>query len=204
MGLRQDRSQSAVLHLKLWTFPLVVAVVCGLIGIGGEAARQLLKYDRLAIGSGEWWRLVTGHFAHLGFEHLALNLAGLVLVWVLVGKRASVLAWLIVSVTCVAVIDIGFWYADAQLLWYVGLSGLLHGLLVAGAIVGIKELPGESITILLLVLAKVIYEQMVGPLPGSEASAGGSVVVNAHLYGVIGGILCGPVLWRSAMRDGSI
>jgi hypothetical protein len=40
----------------------------------------------------------------------------------------------------------------------------------------------------LLVVAKVIWEQLSGPLPGSEGLAGAAVVVNAHLYGALAGI----------------
>ena len=89
----------------------------------------------------------------------------------------------------------GFWWLHRDLAWYVGLSGLLHGLLAAGAIRGIKELPVESVLICVLLAAKIAYEQLVGPIPGSETAAGGAVVVNAHLYGAIGGVLSGIILY---------
>ncbi len=115
-----------------WLVPIGIAVLSGFIAMGDESARQWLKYDRLAIQAGELWRLGSGHFAHLGAAHLALNLAGLFLVWALVGSRLSVALWLVVVVLALTGINLGFWFLDKHLLWYVGLSGMLHSFLVAG------------------------------------------------------------------------
>jgi rhomboid family GlyGly-CTERM serine protease len=166
------------------------------IAVFGTAGIELLKYDRLAIIDGEYWRLLSGHFSHLGPEHLLLNLAGLVLVWLLVGRQYTTGQWLIVTAFSLAVITLGFCYLDPNLIWYVGLSGLLHGLLIAGAIRGIKTQPVESIIIVVAVVGKLVYEQLIGPLPGSEATAGGTVITNAHLYGAFGGAMIAAILWR--------
>jgi len=74
------------------------------------------------------------------------------------------------------------------------LSGLLHGLLLAGAIAGVRSLPAESLVICAVVVAKLAYEQIAGPLPGSESVAGGAVVVNSHLYGAVGGALSAAII----------
>jgi membrane associated rhomboid family serine protease len=100
--------------------------------------------------------------------------------------------------------DAGLWFLDPDIRWYVGLSGLLHGLLAAGAIGGFRALPGESVVIGALIAAKVGYEQLVGPLPGSESTAGGAVVVNAHLYGALGGVLFALLFRRRVRTPGPI
>ena len=43
--------------------------------------------------------------------------------------------------------------------------------------------------LLLGVGGKLVWEQLVGPLPFSESTSGGPVLVDAHLYGTIGGLL---------------
>ena len=43
--------------------------------------------------------------------------------------------------------------------------------------------------ILGVLIAKLAWEQISGPLPGSAATAGVAVIVDAHLYGAAGGIL---------------
>ena len=179
-----------------WQMPLVFAVVGAVAVAFGDDGREVLRYDRAAIADGEYWRLLSGHIAHLGFRHLLLNLAGLALVWLLVGRRYRTRHWILVAAISVLLMDAGFWFVDAGMRWYVGLSGLLHGLLLAGAIRGLRSLPVESIVICTLLVAKLAYEQVAGPLPGAEAAAGGAVVVNSHLYGAIGGALSTLVFWR--------
>jgi len=177
-----------------WQVALVVALVCVFAAAFGDDAREFLRYDRAAIADGEYWRLLSGHFVHLGYSHLALNLVGLLLVWLLVGRLYSTQRWLFVTVISIVVMDAGFWFLDADLRWYVGLSGLLHGLLLAGAIAGVRSLPAESLVICAVVVAKLAYEQIAGPLPGSESVAGGEVVVNSHLYGAVGGALSAAII----------
>ena len=46
-----------------------------------------------------------------------------------------------------------------------------------------------GIPIVLSVVAKLAWEQVAGPLPFSEATAGGGVVIAAHLYGAVGGLV---------------
>lgn len=184
--------------MRYWYVPLGIAVVSGAIALFGAAAHYGLRYDRFAIEDGKLWRLVSGHFVHLGTQHLILNLAGLVLVWLLVGRQYTMRQWGLVILISLVVIDFGFWYLDPDLDWYVGLSGLLHGLLVAGALTAYRDTPVEALVIIAAVTAKIVYEQMVGPMPGSESTAGGAVVVNAHLYGAVGGLIAGLIMRHSA------
>lgn len=184
-----------------WQVPLLLAAASTAAALAGGAGQGALRFERDAIAAGELWRLVTGHLVHLGASHLVLNLAGLLLVWLLVGDRHSRLRWWLIVGFSLAVIDAGFWFLDPELSWYVGLSGLLHALLMAGAAAGLRDATLESAVLVVLVLGKIAFEQIAGPLPGSEAAAGGPVVVNSHLYGAIAGLLAGAAsLLASADR----
>ena len=44
-------------------------------------------------------------------------------------------------------------------------------------------------TLIIVIAGKLTYEQLVGSLPGTSDMSGGPVVVDAHLYGAIGGIV---------------
>jgi rhomboid family GlyGly-CTERM serine protease len=136
--------------------------------------------------------------------HLILNIAGLAVVWLLVGAGHSLLNWIFVIASSLAVIDLCFWFLDPGLSWYVGMSGLLHALLVAGIVTRFPVAKGESLALAALIAGKIAWEQLAGPLPGSEISAGGAVVVNAHLYGAIAGILAAGVLHVITPRRVSI
>jgi rhomboid family GlyGly-CTERM serine protease len=191
----RERALSGAAH---WQIAVILVVVALAFASFGDTGRETFKYDRLAIADGEYWRLVTGHFVHLGTTHLVLNLAGLVLVWLLVGRYYDTWRWAVVLLVALLTMTAGFWLVDTHLLWYVGLSGVLHGLLVAGTIQGFRELPSESVIIAIILAGKIGWEQLAGPMPGSESVSGGAVVVNAHLYGAIGGIIAGALFWRSA------
>ena len=195
MGLNQgdvDHRQSS--KYSVWLLPGVIVAVAALLAVTGDWGRDLLRYDRVAISEGELWRLLSGHIVHLGWSHFFLNGIGLLLIFYLVESRFTILQWLIIALVAIAGIDIGFWIWQPQLIWYVGLSGLLHGLLAAGAVDGIRTGQIDYRLIAAFLLVKLAYEQLLGPLPGSEGTTGGIVVVAAHLYGAIGGALIGSYL----------
>lgn len=183
----------------------MIAVVAIVLQSGGDPVRDALAYTRDGVAAGELWRLLTNHLVHLGWTHLWLNLAGLALVCWLVGAVFDGLRWLVVAGITALTIAAGFWFLYPELDWYVGLSGLEHGLLVAGLYVGIRARDKESMILLGFVLAKLAWEQFSGgPLPGSEATSGGAVIVNAHLYGTVGGALAGALLWRRVQPAATI
>jgi membrane associated rhomboid family serine protease len=95
--------------------------------------------------------------------------------------------------------DIGFWFLNPELYWYVGMSGLLHGLLVAGIVTRLSKIDAETAILLLLLVGKITWEQFSGPVPGSESTSGGPVIVDAHLYGALGGAL-GAILARIRVK----
>jgi len=195
MGLDQaDMNHRKILGLRAWWLPGLAVLIAVLLALTGDWGRELFRYDRLAISSGELWRLISGHFVHLGWSHFALNTVGLVLISFLVAARFSAVQWLLITLLIIVGIDLGFWILEPQLAWYVGLSGVLHGLLAAGVASGMRDGQSDSWIIGGLLVIKIIYEQLVGPVPGSEGTSGGDVVVAAHLYGAIAGALAGAGL----------
>ncbi len=178
--------------------PGALALLAAAFTALGDAGRVALRFERSAIATGEAWRLLSGHLAHLGTQHLVLNIAGLLLVWYLVGKRYTRAEWLVVALTAAAGVDLGLWFLEPGLQWYVGLSGLLHGLLAAGLIAGRAQQRTESVMIGSVLAGKLLYESLIGPLPGSADAAGGPVVVSAHLYGTLGGAFAAILIraWR--------
>ena len=163
-----------------------------------------LRYDRAAIASGEYFRLLSGHILHLGHMHFLLNVAGLALVWFLVGTAFSPSQWAAIIASNIIVIDLCFWFLMPGLGWYVGLSGLLHGMLAAG-IAGIwRSRRAEALVIAAIVVLKLGYEILIGPVPGSGDMAGGDVITEAHLFGAIGGIIAGTLFSIRVQPEASI
>ena len=205
MGLDQRQQRHYVAsHLQRWALPGLVIIVSSLLALSGEWGRELLRYDRDAIAGGELWRLVSGHFVHLGLSHWVYNGIGLSLIWFLVGQFLRSSQWLLVTCVSILCIDAGFWILEPQLQWYVGLSGLQHGYLVAGILAGYRERRVEMTVLGAVILGKLVYEQLLGPMPGSEFSSGGAVVTAAHLYGAIGGLIASAIVRIRVRRQPSI
>ncbi len=165
-----------------------------MLSVIGGSASPALRYERSAILAGEWWRLVTGHLVHLGLGHLALNIAGLALIGVLFAPGLRPRHWLLLLAGSWAVICMGFLLLEPQLAWYVGLSGILHGLLVGGALLD-RGLESRMRWLLVIGVAmKLAWEQWAGALPFTAEAAGGAVIVDAHLYGAVGGLLAAAAM----------
>ncbi len=157
---------------------------------------MLLRYQRDAIFAGEWWRLVSGHFVHLGWAHLGLNVMGFALMWALFVADYTARQWLVIVAGSIAAIDVGFLLLNPELLWYVGLSGTLHGVMAAGTLAHLRRREPDGWILAVFLVGKLAYEQVIGVMPYSLRSAGGPVVVDAHLYGAIGALLVtAPLTW---------
>ena len=182
----------------MWLVGLL-AVLVVLLFLGGESARHFLRYERTAILEvGEYWRLVTGHLVHGNAMHTALNLAGLALIAALFPKHYSLSGWLLVIGLSLIAIDLGFVWNEPQLEWYVGLSGLLHGALAAGAIAWWRyESRGLALALTAVLICKLGWEQSQGALPFSGDMR---VIVDAHLYGACGGVVAGVLIWCVQQR----
>lgn len=154
--------------------------------LAGDAGRAALRYDRAALAAGQWWRLLTAHVVHLDFNHAALNSLGLVLMWALFARDYRPRQWLAIVLGSMAAIDAGLWLCDSTIAWYVGSSGALHGLMAAGTLAHVRRRDLDGWILAVFIVGKIAYEQSAGALPFSD-SHGGGVVVDAHLFGAIGG-----------------
>jgi rhomboid family GlyGly-CTERM serine protease len=186
MGLSQ-RSHDARKRIFAALPALAVIILAGALVLAGDTAREVLRFDRAGLADGQAWRVITGHFVHLGPGHFLLNAAGVALVALLVAGEFRVLEWAAFSIAVIAGIGAGLWFFNPELAWYVGLSGLLHGWLAAGIVGLLDNRRPDGWPLAVLVGGKLAIEQWMGPLPGSAEASGGPVVVDAHLYGAIAG-----------------
>lgn len=190
-----DAVQSPLRYVRTcWLLGLLFAVLVSL-GLLGDTARFGLRYEREAILSGEYWRLVSGHFVHGTHQHLILNLAGLALIAALFPRDYTAKEWLWVLLLSLLAIDLGFVFYEPQLRWYVGFSGVLHGALAAGALAWWRSVPRSlALALTSILVAKLAWEQWHGALP---LSGDLPVVVDAHLYGALGGAIAASILWAA-------
>ena len=179
---------------RLHALPLSIVLISTALALGGQTVTEALRYQRGAILDGQWWRLISGNLVHLGWSHLLLNLAGLVLVWLLFHHALSLRSWIVVTLASALAVGGGLLLFDPGIQWYVGLSGALHGLFAAGLVAALSSGNRAEWLLLLLFVAKLTWEQLVGTMPGTAELAGGNVIVDAHLYGAIGGAIATGIL----------
>src|ERR1041384_6559482 len=153
--------------------------------IHGAAAREWLRFDRPRILEGEWWRLLSAHFVHLDLEHAVLNSLGVVLMWALFARDYSPARWLAIYLGSALAVSLGLWFFAPEVEWYVGASGALHGVMTAGTLAHLKRRDLDGWILAVFIVAKLCYEQFAGSMPFSGAA---HTVVNAHLYGAVGGL----------------
>jgi len=172
---------------------IAIAAISLSIALIGDSANLALRYDREEIIAFEWWRLFTGNLAHLSWNHLWMNLAGLIMIWIIYDQQLSTTQWLINFFVCSIAVGLNLYLFNPELSWYVGLSGTLHGLLMAGIIINVSKKQRLDLILFVLVSGKLAWEQFAGALPGSAETAGGPVIVDAHLYGAIAGLIMGLI-----------
>jgi len=176
---------------RLWAHApiLFVAFAAIAIALAGPALQQALRYERDAILSGELWRLLTAHLVHLGPVHLALNLAGLVIVYGLFRASLTPLGWTLTLLVSALGTSLGLLAWNPEISWYVGLSGLLHGAFLAGALTELRHGRRFALVYIALLALKLLSEALWGPSPGTVNLIGGSVITAAHVYGALGGLV---------------
>jgi len=175
---------------KIIIFVLSIAMLSALAQLSLMFETDWLQFARADIEAGQWWRFISGNMVHLTWRHFAMNIIALVAIFALYSKCLNPQGMILVFLLSCISVTLGIWMFSPEIQWYVGLSGVLHGLLVTLIILDYavhKHL--LNIVLLLALIAKLVWEGMMGPMPGSESVAGGPVVVQAHLYGFLGGLI---------------
>jgi len=173
-------------------FWAAIASLQGLLWLAGPGVTGALRFDRSALAAGEWWRALTGNLVHASGRHLLLNLAGLALVALLFPGEYSRGRWSLIALASALVIAVGLYWFSPEVAWYVGMSGVLHGLLAAGAIAWWRgRFRGMAALLAGILVVKLVAEQSFGPMGWSGDL---KVIVDAHLYGAAGGAIAGLLL----------
>ena len=155
-------------------FAALAALAVG-VHAGGPRFLARLAYERSSILRGEVWRLLTTYVVHAGDAATSCGTSrrpgwsG----WPS-GGHCTPATWLAAAVAVAFGSSLGVLLLQPEVRVMTGLSGLLHGLLAAGAVAEVRR--GERLAGLFLGLlaAKVAWEQIVGPLRSPPCRRSGS------------------------------
>lgn len=178
-------------QLRFWIVPAIVASLSTIGFLLEPQASNYLAFERSHIESFELWRLISGHILHTNAAHLGLNLLGFALLWALHGDYYTpkkIASFLVLSSVFTSA---AIYFFSAQIIWYVGLSGVLHGLFVWGACFDIVKKERTGWLLLIGIAIKIAYEQLGGSTTDIAELIGASVAVDAHLYGALSGLFLG-------------
>lgn len=150
-----------------------------------------LRYDRAAVSAGEWWRLLTAGYSHVGAVHLALNFAALSLILLVQGDRTARQTLVCLPMLSVSVYLTEHWALDHS--WAAGLSGAVHG---AAVLCVLGPRPGAVAWVLpVAVSCKSLYELWEGPSAMTSAMIGAPVLSQHHLAGTASGWAFAAAIW---------
>ena len=76
----------------------------------------------------------------------------------------------------------GLWWLDPAVQWYLGASGVLHGVMAAGCVRRIAERQWDRWLLSIALVTKLLWEQH-----GAHFDAAMPVIVDAHWLGALGG-----------------
>ncbi len=171
---------------------LLVIIICFiscLAFIFDKQVAELLVYNRTLIAQGEFWRIFTGHLLHTNGYHLLLNLSAIILLWALHGQFYHYINYSLLFLISALITSFGLYVFSPELQQYVGLSGVLHGIFVWGALMDIRHKEKTGYLLFIGVWLKIAHEQYSGASEDIAELIGANVAIDAHLWGAIGGLL---------------
>lgn len=163
-------------------------------------ASQLLAYYHTGIAQFELWRLISATFCHTNFNHLLMNIFGLVITLALFIDTFKLIKIFPIIIFNSVFIGAALFFLEPQIIWYVGLSGVLHGLFSYGIAADINKKDRWGYLLGAGFIIKIIYEQVFGAQQSTIDLIGAPVLVNAHLYGALAGIFFYVIKWNYKNR----
>ncbi len=157
--------------------------------------QELLEYDRRAIASGQWHRLMTGNLVHWSWTQLAGDAAVFAaLAWVVWRRGGPVPA---MSAGLALAVGLAILLAEPHVNAYRGLSGISYGLL-SWALVGYARSGSRAAVPAAVVLAVIVFKTVAESIVGGQVvpcwlPAGVRMVVASHAAGVAVGIAWGLI-----------
>lgn len=173
---------------------LLLAISLLSLSLQWPALHELTLWHASAIEQGQWWRILTGNLAHTNFSHWVMNIAALWLICFVFKPNAR---QLLLPLTLVSLaVGVMIFASDIQI--YLGLSGALHGLFTYYALNEAIFGRRSSWLLVLGVIGKVGWEWEFGASASTAELIGAPVATQAHLAGVISGLLLSLIQCRLA------
>lgn len=194
-------------HQWSWSDAVLAAMVAtSLVAQCSPTFLAVLQFDRAAIAAGQIWRVITGNLVHYNWAHWVANVGTFAaLCWIAAGGGRGILPTVLLSMFAVGT---SVFVSSEGVTTYRGISGADCAL---GAWVLVMLAARERgwtcagwLAVLLLVMAKSVYEMVTGlVLLPTSAPAGVTVVGVTHVAGLSIGVICAGIGRLSSRLSGS-
>lgn len=164
-------------------------------------AIDVFAYDRGAVGRGELWRIVTGHFVHYSAAHLGNSLLALVpAAWLVeVRRRSDVLP---IVLGAALAIGVTLFLGEPAIVEYRGASGIGLAFLAYAGLCGLHDERRWRLVcqvLLAVLVAKLIAEGAGWQLRNWQTEARFVPVLSSHVVGAMVGAVA--YVWRRHRRE---
>ena len=156
----------------------------------------MLSLASSKVSDGEIWRLLTANLVHFGWLHTTMNAAALLLCALAFFTEYSLKKFSLLLLWCCAGVGVGIYFFNPEYSPYAGLSGAIHGLIVAGLLQTRTYPVWIRVIALGLVVAKLVQENSAGyEATDLQALLPVAVAVESHLYGALAGLVFAGIDW---------
>ena len=156
----------------------------------------LLSLEPTKVSNGELWRLLTANFVHFGWIHTVMNAAALMLCALAFFTDYSLKTFSLLLLWCCASVGIGIYLFNPEYSAYAGLSGAIHGLIVAGLLQTRAYPLWIRVVALILVAGKLMQENSADyEATDLQALLPVAVAVESHVYGALAGLIFASCTW---------
>jgi rhomboid protease GluP len=152
---------------------------------------HMLVFESLAgvnlyIQQGEWWRLITPMFVHLGFAHILFNTFSLILFGPPLERYLGKVKFLLFYLVCGIAANIATYFIQPLTYSHVGASGAIFGLFgYYLALISVRH------TLLTKENKQIILPIIIIGFAMTFLQSG--INVTAHIFGMIAGFLIGRI-----------
>ncbi|QUM80466.1 rhombosortase [Moritella sp. 5] len=176
-----------------WLSWLILGLLCLIIYALSTENITALDYNRELIIDGELWRLITGNFNHTNIYHVLLNVCALAVISGLHYRYYSATVYLSLILILSIGVGAGIFLLSPSTHLYVGLSGILHGIIIVGAIIDVTKQYYSGYILIAGTIIKIINEQFFNSPIEMSKLIQAQVLTEAHLYGLVTGLIIAPL-----------
>jgi len=176
-----------------WLNWLFLGLLCLIIYTVSANNITVLDYNRELIIDGEYWRLLSGNFNHTNIYHLILNLGALAVIGGLHYRYYNSVVYTSLILLLSIGVGVGILWLSPSTHLYVGLSGILHGMIIVGAIIDVTKKYYSGYILIIGTIIKVLNEQLFNSPVEISQLIEAKVLTEAHLYGLVTGLIIAPL-----------